>query len=789
MFGISRRNVAAVVAGWALIAFTAATWAQDATPASAPAVAPAAAEANAPAAAPAAEAKAPAAEAKTPAAETKAPAGDAAKTEGKSVDQLFTDLIHYIQVGRTDMADSYVQAIVGSGTNPKDVYLAAQKTPDTLKILGRGAANSQIKPGIDKLLAMIEEGYRVNRADPNQIEDAIGMLDKGLRPYEVGAKRLEESGEFAVPQLIQKLRSKDTGDDLRNAIYTFLPRLGLAGVRPLSEVLQSPDPSLQEHVATALGAIHYPHAAAALKELMEKKGVSETVKVAAKAALLACYGEKGLTDSLSQICYELADKYYYQAESLRPDVRAATANVWFWKDDLGATYVAVPRDILCDVYAMRLAAGALAADPTNSKAVSLWLAANFKSQADLPAGEKDPTRLADQPSPEFYALASGPKYLQEVLARALKDKNTAVAAGAINALSRTAGTKLLVESTGASQPLVEALSYSDVQVKFAAAVTLANALPQKAFAGSDAVTTVLLDALRIGGKKHALLVSGKPELGNKIKSLIRAAGMDPVETNDAAAAVKSAHAAGGVDVAVLADVAGAADVAAKIRQDPALSGVTVIVLSRENADLTKLADTDKKVTVLAPDAQDDAIAQALTGAVKPAAAATSEPAAEGAKPAAEEAKSSSPAVGSSDYWAIAAAKAIGTLGLTNSSVIDVSLAVAPLSALLDNPQGDVRLAAANALAVLPQASAQQSLAKVALAEGDEKARITAFNLCTASVRRSGNMLTEQQAQAVLEIVMGKGAGALRDAAAELSGAMNLSSQKIQSLIVGSSAAQ
>ena len=50
----------------------------------------------------------------------------------------------------------------------------------------------------------------------------------------------------------------------------------------------------------------------------------------AKAALIVCVGREQADRSLSDISYDMAEKYYHRAESLRPDPRYDRANAWTW---------------------------------------------------------------------------------------------------------------------------------------------------------------------------------------------------------------------------------------------------------------------------------------------------------------------------------------------------------------------------------------------------------------------------------------------------------------------------
>jgi HEAT repeat protein len=136
-------------------------------------------------------------------------------------------------------------------------------------------------------------------------------------------------------------------------------------------------------------------------------------------------------------------------------------------------------------------------------------------------------------------------------------------------------------------------------------------------------------------------------------------------------------------------------------------------------------------------------------------------------------------------WAVDAAKAIRMLGLTGSKVFDVSQTVNPLAAATKHKNDEVRVAAAEALATLEQPSAQQAIADLASdSAAAEVVRIAAYQALSDSARRFRNYLNDEQAQAVLDVVTGGGSRGLREAAAEALGALNLASDEIKDLILG-----
>ncbi|HAU38391.1 MAG TPA: hypothetical protein DCX07_11850 [Phycisphaerales bacterium] len=689
------------------------------------------------------------------------PAAEPADTKmpTKLADQ-WKDMLHYIRLARGDLAKNYAEAILAGGAQPRELYLLSTETPTWMADLARGSRIEGLKDTLDKIRKMIEDGYESERADPDQIAKAIDMLQKGVTSYSVGVERLKRSGEYAVPQLVQKLTDPQADDALKERIVTALPKLGKDVVRPLAMALVSVDNAkVQEWLARAIGEIGYPHAAPQLKELIDRKDTLDSVRKVAQASLLACGGPMAEKKGAAEMYFELAERYYYQSESVAPDARYEKANVWSWQKGLGLVHTAVPQQIFCDVYAMRCAARTLELDAKFYPAVSLWLAANLKRTADLPAGQADPTLAKDEPTAEFYALASPAKYLQHVLARALKDQDSAVAIGAIEALAQTAGVKSLVEVTGGAQPLVQALTYGDRRVQFLSAWALANARPDKSIGQArdeHVVMLVLAKAIAQTGAKRAL-ISAQGDQANKLKDAVRAAGFELVEAADPA----QADVGTGVDVIVLAGLSDPAATVRAVRATPALAIVPVVVAS-ETPAVRALAEKDKRIVLLAEDAD---VAKTLGDAV-----------ALGPGAPMDEAEA--------EAWAIRAAEAVRMLGLTGTKVFNLVLVRDALVSALSDKRQAVQVAAAKALAVVNDAAAQGALAKFAIdAAGDEKVRVAAFAALAESIRTHGNQLADAASQAVLDVVQAPGSAELKNAAAQAAGAMNLPSEKIIQLIV------
>ena len=726
--------------------------------------APAAPAAAAPAAA-APAAAAPAAAAPAAAADQATPAELAAAE--KRLGQ-WRDMLHYIQMARADLAHSFAEAVLVDAT-PAQIYRLSVEVSGSQVILTRALGVKKLTATVQKIRSQIDKGYQLFRSDEKEIQRMIKKLEGNLREYMRASRRLAASGEYALPQLLATLADPNTSSVLRERISTVLPKGGQEMVRGLTEALiGAKDERLIQHVAGALGSIEYPHAVPHLKEASLRKDITDATRKIVVASLVRCSdGDRSvLKKSTAELYYKTALKYYYRHDSVLPDGRFNTANVWYFKSGV-LTYTAVPRVIFCDIYAMRMARKTLQADSEFSPAVSLWLGAFLRREADLPEGAVDPLVAEGQAKAGDYTRAAGTDYAQQVLARALKDGDTAVALGAIAALRDVAGAKNLpkIIDNGSVQPLVAAMSYADRRVRFLAAEVLAHALPVEPYPGHQVVIPVLSDALREGGSRRALLLAAGKEL-NVITDALRNKSYSVVAAGDPLAAMNAAREAGGIDVMIIANGDLAVKMLSLIRRDASM-GATPAVVVGGGSKLTALAKADGKMVLVA--ASEDAlpIIAALPQAAELAAG----------KPLTPEEASD---------WAVRSAKAIRLLGLTGNKVYSITQAETTLIRALADKRIVVSVTAAGALTVLPGPKAQQAIAAMAdQAAGTVEVRVPAYTALAESVRRFGNQLTKAQSQAIVDVVNSKIDVSVRKAAAGALGALNLPSDLASPLIIES----
>ena len=341
-----------------------------------------------------------------------------------------------------------------------------------------------LKPVIDDIRKMIEAGYNAERSDPTQIAHAIDLLGQNLRAYEIGASRLVTSGEYAMPQLVQKLTDRSTSATLTERIISVLPRMGKDAVRPLSAALAAKDQGLLQIAAEALGRIRYADATAALKEMLERKDLVDRTRQVATAALVACGGQAATSTPVASLLYDQAEKYYYNRQSVPLDPNSPAANVWSWREGLGLEYQAVPKAIFGDIYAMRLAQAALKYDPSFYPAVSLWLAAKMQAGDHSRRSAGDSRAGAVSPARSSTPWPAAPSTSRTCSVGPCGTTTRRWPCGRLRPWPRPPGPRAWSQPVaGGVQPLVEALSNRDRQVRLMAALALANALPQGALQG------------------------------------------------------------------------------------------------------------------------------------------------------------------------------------------------------------------------------------------------------------------------------------------------------------------
>ena len=413
----------------------------------------------------------------------------------QTLEENWNDFLHYTKIGRFDMAKGHAQAVLAGNPDPVKLLELSRANQQGYQILVRVndvAPDTELADLSGKVLAIIEQGRFIERTEPRIIAEEVRRLSSTDRGWLTAVKRLRNAGEYAIPFMLDAMADPSRESELTN-IVRALPQIGRDAIRPLVAALQTENVPLKAQIITALGKISYPQSQAHLKYIIENDDSSQLRAIAQDS--IRQINPDMLQVPAAQLFQELAEKYYYHAQSLTPAQDAGFANVWFWDSDADELVrEEVDKNYFNELMAMRTCEWALKADARFGSAIGLWIASFFKAEST--GIEKMPAYFGDRHADALvYATTAGVEYLHQALARAVKDNNAHVALGVIEALATTAGEKSLLYQIGPSQPLLQALSFNDRMVRYSAAIAICAAGPKEGFAESKLVVANLAEAL------------------------------------------------------------------------------------------------------------------------------------------------------------------------------------------------------------------------------------------------------------------------------------------------------
>lgn len=676
---------------------------------------------------------------------------------------------HYGKIGRYDLAATEGQKILDSGAEPQAILEAfesvARERKDNLDFwMQRWLGIEQMKEVANKLVDAQQAGYRARAGNPQFIEQHIQRLSGGERAYGLAINRLRESGELAVPFMIDYLRDPSKGQH-HAAIRRALRDLGRLSVMPLVSATQMQDPTTLTTVVTLLGEVGYDAALPYLARLAQSEQTPGTVKTAAAAAMQRLGGDPQ-NQAAADLYYQLAEKFYYDRAAVTSDPSKPTQPVWYWDEAKGLQKIDVPPAIYNELMAMRSAEYALELG-RGADAQSLWLAANYKRAAELPEGATDATRAEGQPQPHFYGVSSGAQYLNQALQRALNDRNPAVALGITRSLGEIAGNQN-VFTADASGPLVEAMGFPDRAVRFEAALAAAAARPQQSFPGQERVVPLLAEALGQTGQPSVLVALPNQDQLNAMLEALKGAGINAAGATTPEAAVNASAQLPAVDVVVLSQDLGPEQVEqlfGAVTGSPRLAGAARIIITETAVspyENRKVADP----LLVTTQAKDFAALQPVIEEARKRA---------GSVPMTEELAT---------QYATRAAQQLANLAISGSDVLDLSAAKTTLLAALSDARPEIVKLAGVVLSRTNDRDAQVGLFTVA---NDEKTsdelKISLFKSLAANAKSFGNQLDASQIEGLQQTVGDAQNLDVRSAAAEAHGALNLPPDQAKDLII------
>jgi CheY-like chemotaxis protein len=687
---------------------------------------------------------------------------------------------HYGKIARYDLAAAAAKQVIEHKNQPvavlKAFEQAASERKDNLdQWLLRWQGIDQLRQPTAQIITILNQGRRTRRSDPAAIEANVKRLITP-RGYPLAMRELQDSGELAVPIMIDYLRDPSKAQ-YHAAIRDGLRDLKRRALNPLVAVTETKNQQLLIPVVTILGDIGYGTAIPYIARVLKDPSSNAAVRNASQEALL----KMGVTNpqalNPSDLFDQLGERFYYDNADITADRSdpKAPANMWYWNEQTGLTRKQVPQPIFNELMAMREAEYSLKLGQASGDALSLWLASNYKREVELPKGMTDPTRQPGQPSAHFYGVDSGVRYLNSALARTLHDRNWPVSLKVIKSLQEVAGRTNLFAggpAAGGAPSLIDAMSAPDRLVRFESAFAVAGALPSRPFEGQERVVPLLAEAISQTGKPSALVMEPNQNELNSTIDALKQAGYVAVGATNPQQAVATANQLPAVDIIIMPESMGAAAVdqlLATATNDAKLAGAARLVVVRSNASpFAARAITDPLLSV------------------------TEAPDAKALKTAADEARAKATSVpidqASATHYALRGADLLHRLALTQiqspSPVFNLAGAEQTLLSALDDARPEVVKAAGGVLALLNSQPAQGSILQTAIAKkSSEDVTISLLHSLAISAKFFGNRLNPLRIKTLDQVITTTKNADTRNAAGEARGALNLPADQAKTLIL------
>ncbi len=700
-----------------------------------------------------------------------------------TVESLFEDFLHYARMGLFTAADAHARALLAHpDLDPVQLLEIADRDRKALDTVMKLIKSSTIGENAARVLDVLRQGEQEKRRSADRIQRNIELLGGDPQQEFFAIRHLVESGEYSVPQMVQTLLDP-AKSDVWSRVITALPKIGKPAVRPLVMALSVDSSDVRLNLIRALGEIGYPQAIPYLRKVIADEAVSDQTKSAVAGAIARIEEISGrpVPGSAEDLFYGLAQRYYDEDDTVRADPRLDEANVWYWDASLpGLKRVVLPTRIFGQVMAMRCCEEALRLRSDHADAIALWLAADIRRESRLgldiesgdpeQTGETDPTRPDVFPRALYFTQAAGPRYAHLVLDRAVKDNDTDVALGAIEALRITAGEASLIGTEDYKQPLVQALHFPDLVVRIRAALTLGAALPKTSFAGSQHVVPMLASALAQTGREQGLVVDADESNLNRVADVLRAGDRDVIADGSFYRAMERARA----EFQTLSCVFVSSDMAepalheaiGRLRGEFIYSKVPLVILVKPQQSVMagELARVDPYVEVVDA-AADDADLEAAFTRVR--------------------ARTGQASLDADLAMSVAlqATEILRRIVVDGRTVYDADVAEPALIGALSSTDERLQTLAASVLALLPTSTAQRAVAHVALDDGNTKSlRIAAFGSLAESAKNNANLLEQSQIAELVDIAHDDPDLTIRTAASQALGAVNLTTNKASEII-------
>ncbi|NLE29085.1 MAG: hypothetical protein GX629_05395 [Phycisphaerae bacterium] len=701
-----------------------------------------------------------------------------------SDEQLWTDSIYYLKIGRMEYGQVYLREYLERKVDPVKTLQFSEKDPRSVQILTRLTTDPKLGELARAALDQIDQGWQMRRRDIPRIKGEIDRLSGTARAQFQATERLKETGEYAVPVMLTYL-ADPAKSALHAKVVDVLVAMGPSVVEPLVAALPNLEQGPKLLVMGALGRLDYTQSLPYLKKITEDAKAAPVVKAAAEQAIsniLARNPRYSPSSDAAQAFYELAKRYYYRDSAVKPggegrvaglvgDVAADEPNIWLWKDG-GLVPQPVSWELYYELMTMRMTRRSLQLDNRVGQrdALTLWLMANAKRDSKLSDDVVDPLHAEDFPAVDYFYRSAGTRYSLDALSRALQDNDLVNTLASLKSLREVASGNAILAPVGQAQPIVTALAHANQLIRTNAALALGWAAPCDKYPGMDDVTSVLGTLLDGVKPMSALVIVPDEKKLADFAQLAKAGGYEAELAGNFEQANQIVEKkAGQIDLIVL-DYAlttpGANQTISLLRENALLRNVPVLVFvaSDKIAEARTTLSSQSGIAILPEGVSAEVVAERLDSLKRELGRVTLSEA--------EVARN-----------ALLASKALEILADTRLSQYNVELVRESLAKAVNGKEWDLALQSAQVLARLCSGEAQQLLADAALTRIDVEQQVTLLNLLGEAIRNNTNKLKPAQIDQLQKLLINATDTDIRQATAKVLGTLNLEPKVARKVIL------
>jgi len=472
-------------------------------------------------------------------------------TPPKTAIEYWAAMKYEVGVGKYDLANTFLKGFIDQ--KPTDQELLQIEQEEGMAAFLQLAVIPEMRKNARPLIERVTAVVRKFVSDPVRIQKYVRNLSASREERQYAIDQLRIAGPYAVPYLVQALRTTDDSNIQARILGTMRamkgdmapPVLAILNVDPLATEARDV-PRLRVAMISLLRDRMDSRVVPYLWYLSASPRQLDVVRETARDALVYFLNRPAdrLPPATTALTRE-ANRYYEHKADLSPE----PSTVWEWT---GRDFVMPPAQATPsqaeEYYGIRFAKQALDLDPRDAAAQVVFLSLAV-DKAVARAGLDQP--LDKAPAVKELLKVVNPELTMAVLDRALNEHRLPVILGAVRALGDLAEVRA-IHSQGQQTPvLVRALDYPDRRVQMAAADAIMNIPATPAGDTPARVVDVLRRALGTDSQARAIVADRKSDRGSAVAHSLRQVGYEVELARTGRQVMSELERASDVDVVVV----------------------------------------------------------------------------------------------------------------------------------------------------------------------------------------------------------------------------------------------